>query len=109
MKKSTLILSFLVLLAVGGRYFFLHVSDWLAVSEPPQKADVILCLNGNLARVPKVVELFRQGYGDTVLVTFPATRKAVIKAGVPEAAVLTLDGGFDSTYAEAAGVKIDVT
>ena len=85
--RLPLILSFLLLLVIGGRYSFLHVSDWLAVSEPPQKADVILCLNGNLARVPQVVELFRLGYGHTVLVTLPATRKAVLTAGVPEPAL----------------------
>ena len=103
MNKGIFFFCILVLLTLGGRYCFLHVGDWLAHSESPQKADVILCLNGNPDRVPKVVELFKQGYADTILVTFPKTKTAVVKAGIPDAAVLSLAGGYNSTYEEALG------
>jgi hypothetical protein len=90
-------------LVVGGLLFF-NATTLLLISDLPQKAEVIICLNGNLKRIPKVAELYSQGYARKILVTYPSTRKAMIKAGIPETAVVSLDGGYNSTYEEALGV-----
>jgi uncharacterized SAM-binding protein YcdF (DUF218 family) len=101
-KHIFLVIS-LLLLAIGGRLFFLNVSDWLSVSEEPRRSDVIICLNGDKDRVPKAVELFRQGYAGKILVTYAETRKLVTGNGVPDEAVLSLDSRPNSTYEEALG------
>ena len=66
--------------------------------------EVIICLNLSNARVKKAVKLFRQGYADKILVTFPGTRKLVTENGVPDENVLSLDSKPNSTYEEALGV-----
>jgi len=101
MNKRIFLVSILLLLVLGGRFFPLNISNWLALSDEPRKADVIICLNGNPDRMPKAVELFRQGYADIILVTFPSTRNEALKYGVPGMAVVSLNGGYNSTYEEA--------
>jgi len=102
MNKYFLLAAFLVLLSLAARSCFLNIADWLAVSEIPQKVDVIICLNGNPNRLPKVVGLFKQGYADKILFTFPSTKDAAIdKYAIPDTALLALAGGYNSTYEEA--------
>jgi hypothetical protein len=104
MKKGFLLIICLLLLIVGSWISFHHISSWLTITEVPRKSQVIICLNGNLKRIPKVVELYNQGYAGKILVTFPATRTAMITAGIPETAITSLEGGFNSTYEEAMAV-----
>jgi uncharacterized SAM-binding protein YcdF (DUF218 family) len=101
MNKHIVLLSTLFFLVAGGGLIFINVGKWLIVSEEPRKVDVIICLSLSNARLQKVVELFRQGYADKILVTYTNIRVKVIKSGVPDNAVLSLNDKHNSTYEEA--------
>ena len=103
MNKVIILLCSLVLLAMGGRFLFLNIGDWLVLSEDPGKADIIICLNGDKERIPRAAELFKQGYADKILVTYPKTGKLMQAQGVPEEAILSLHSRPTSTYEEALG------
>jgi len=81
--------------------FFLNIGDWLTISEDPEKAELIICLNGDQARLPKAVELFKQGVANHILVTSSSMRQFILRQGVPETAVTALSGPNSSTYEEA--------
>ncbi len=42
---------------------------WLTVTQPPEKADVILCLGGRTERLFWAAELYHEGYAPTVIFT----------------------------------------
>jgi len=44
---------------------------WMRVNEPPVKADYILPLAGNMNRMIKAAELYKQGYAPTILLSRP--------------------------------------
>ncbi len=61
--------------SAGCLYSIFHLDAWLTISESPRQADIIVCLNSSDARVKKAIELYRLGYADKILVTYPSTQK----------------------------------
>lgn len=92
-----------MLLITGGAIFILNIGDWLTYSEEPEKADLIICLNGNKDRIKKAVELLNQGIAGHILVTSSSMRDVIVAQGVPETAIKVYSGKYNSTYEEATG------
>lgn len=46
---------------------------WMRINEPPVKADYIFPLAGNMNRMIKAAELYKQGYAPTILLSRPRT------------------------------------
>jgi uncharacterized SAM-binding protein YcdF (DUF218 family) len=88
-------------LLIAGGLFFLNIGDWLTASEEPEKADLIVCLNGSKERIKKAAELYNEGGASHILVSSSSMRRIILAHGVPETAVFALSGTHNSTYEEA--------
>jgi uncharacterized SAM-binding protein YcdF (DUF218 family) len=69
------------------------VGNFLIVNEAPQKADVIIVLNGASDRVPYAATLYKAGYAEKVLLSGDnryMTQQA-LSLGIPESALLLED------------------
>lgn len=69
------------------------MGNFLIVNEAPQKADVIIVLNGSSDRVPYAAMLYKSGYGEKVLLSGDnryMTQQA-LSLGIPQSALLLED------------------
>ena len=78
------------------------MGNYLIVNEAPQKADVIIVLNGSYDRVPYAATLYKSGYADKVLLsgdTRYMTQQA-LSLGIPQSALL-LENQSQTTFENA--------
>lgn len=106
MSRVVSLSGILFLLTVGVGIFFLNVGTWLTVSEEPEVADLIVCLNGNKERINKAAELYKDGGAGHILVTSSSMRRIILAHGVPETAVTAVGGPHNSTYEEARSIVL---
>jgi len=121
--SAFLFLLLLVSLVLFRSPLLTALANFLIVSDPLQKADVIAVLSGAATtRCPKAAELFRDGWAERIVMTksyYPAEEEALQRYGihvlefhevclailqflhVPPSAVEVLEGYNDSTAAEA--------
>ena len=111
--------------AAGCGAFLLFAAEWLATSDPPESADVILILAGNPSRALLAVELYSKGFAPQVYVSKPVhthsqkllgkldipyppqeqlTREVLVKKGVPAERIHYLGNALMSTVDEARAV-----
>ena len=94
------------LVASGALLFFLALPEmwnFLVVSQPPRHADVIIVLSGDTGRAEYGIQLYQEGYADTMLFAGGAAqsmRREAIDMGVPEDHIL-LDRRSHSTFENA--------
>ena len=51
-------------------FSFLNADKFLIINNPPQKADIIVCLGGGSGeRLVKTIELYKKGYANKILLT----------------------------------------
>jgi uncharacterized SAM-binding protein YcdF (DUF218 family) len=85
-----------------------NAGNFLAINQPPQKADVIIVLSGGAdARAQQGIQLYRQGYAPCLLFTASPSNLPKTKAmseGVPEQAII-LDPWAQNTYQNAVNSK----
>lgn len=120
--SAFLFLLLLLSLVLFRSPFLTSLANFLIVSDPLQKADVIAVLSGAATtRCPKAAELFRDGWAERIVMTksnYPAEEEALQRYGihalefheqclailqffhVPSSAVEVLEGYNDSTAAE---------
>lgn len=103
-KKIIVILLTPILILIICICFF---GRFLVVNEPPQKADVIILLSGDVGRLEKSVDLMHEGYSDRMIVTRTNGHgygeiklDSVVKAGVPLASIIP-EYQATSTYSNA--------
>ncbi len=97
-----LLLGVLFLSGWVGWQGYRNVGFWLAQSDGPQKAEVMVCLGGP-ERIRKAAELFHQGYAQRVILTAEKTTADLTRLQVPASAV-TLVLWPKTTYQEALAV-----
>lgn len=86
---------------LGGRLFFNHLGEWLAIADEPAPADLIVCLGGGEGRVELATQLLNDGVAGSLMVTTDGVRRQVLRRGV-EADKLILPKRFAlTTYDEA--------
>jgi uncharacterized SAM-binding protein YcdF (DUF218 family) len=79
---------------------FLNIGDWLSISDPPQKADIVICLGGNNDRVTRAVTLFNQGFAKKILATNNDVYTQILKLKVPPEKVIKPPWLAENTYKE---------
>lgn len=77
-KKVIYTFTLLVVMAIYG---FLNFGNYLAVTEKPVKADLIVCLGGGkgLIRIKKSLELYRLGYAQKNILLVTGGTKGTVK------------------------------
>lgn len=99
----TLIILLFLLFIVG--------KDYLVVDEKPKKSDVIIVLSGNIGRLEKAAQLYKDDYADYVMLTRAhdphLTVKDAVEFGIPEDALI-LEENATSTYTNAAFAKSEM-
>ncbi|MBP7936582.1 MAG: YdcF family protein [Phycisphaerae bacterium] len=81
---------------------------WLDVTKPPAKADYIVCLGGNPARLLWAVDAYRRGFAPKVIVSnHPVAAEwmhdTLIQCGIPRDRIMT-DSTSGTTEAHPAGI-----
>ena len=78
------------------------IGNFLIVNEKPQKADVIIVLNGSDDRVPYAAELYQLGYAGKVLLSGDDSymTQQALASGIPQSALL-LENQSKTTFENA--------
>jgi len=126
-KKFLLIILFIVLVIVSHQYVLKKLGYFLVFEQDPQKADVIVVLNGrDTERSLAAVDLYNQGYANLIVMANGAKQpgsdefwkrvgnnfdgklffqRAIEAMGVPEKSFQFIGNGVTSTYDEAVATK----
>ena len=124
-RWSLLALCVMVLLGFGFRRpLLVAAGDFLNVGQAPVEADLVLLLGGDIHSRPlAAAELYLRGFAPVIVMSrvsetpatklgvFPnetdATRELLLRVGVPDSAVIVLDGahGVASTTDEAVQIR----
>ncbi|MEK5435779.1 MULTISPECIES: YdcF family protein [Paenibacillus] len=109
-RKSNLInrrfiLSIFLLLLITG---FFSAGRFLALTEPPNQADVIIVLSGGQDRVEKAAELYKSGYAPYIILSNAKEStsssgdmlQTALNLGIPQEAIYT-ENAASSTYQNA--------
>ncbi|MFZ5597639.1 MAG: YdcF family protein [Bacillota bacterium] len=120
MKKLFVTVAIIAVIAVPAYatspLWLTAMGKFLVIDEQPRKSDAIVIISGeNVPRVARGAELYREGYGDTVILSGggrPTSKLSdadlmlmeAMDRGVPRDAVI-LEGESRSTYENAACVK----
>ena len=101
-KKFVFSLLLLAVAVIGGCCFCLgHLGDWLARSDDPSGADVIVCLGGGCGRVELATELLHGGYADYLMVTTAGVKQQVLSRGVDKEKIICPQRFAETTFEEA--------
>ena len=122
-----LICSFVLFVSVSYSYFFKKVGYFLVLEQIPQKADVIVVLNGrDTERSLTAVDLYNKGYSNLIVMARGGNeaggneflkrikkdfdrriffQKAIEAMGIPENSFMLIGDGVASTYDEAIATK----
>ncbi len=120
------ILALLVVVSASAATGLYYAARWLQHAEQPAKADAIIVLSGDFARVFEAAELYRAGYAPRVYlsaavrepslllldregIAFPqieeVSRQILLQKGVPATAISWLAKDMVSTAAEAQAAR----
>ncbi|WP_077214862.1 YdcF family protein [Bacillus dakarensis] len=101
----------LVILVILSTLVMIVGKDFLVVNEKPEKSDVIIVLSGNIGRLEKAAQLYKEDYADYVMLTRAhdphLTVKDAVEIGIPEDALI-LEENATSTYTNAAFAKSEM-
>jgi len=103
MNKSKYLLILLLLMIWGGAHAYSNVGHWLAISDEPVEAELIVALNG-YDRIAKAAQMYHQGLADSVLLTVHSNPEVLTKRGVDPENVHTAPG-VRSTFEEALATR----
>ncbi|SLL20031.1 DUF218 domain [Mycobacteroides abscessus subsp. abscessus] len=82
----------------------LNAGKFLVVNENPRKSEAIIILSGAKGRLEKGIELYKEGYGDYLILTnsdsFTEKEMRLLNNNVPKQKIIYEDKA-DSTYANA--------
>jgi len=124
---TLLIIFFFLVIIFSHQYILKKIGYFLILEQAPQKADVIVVLNGrDTERSLAAVDLYKQGYANLIIIAQgskqPGTdefwervgnnfngkiffQRAIEAMGVPEHAFKLIGNGVASTYDEAMATK----
>ena len=101
LKKS--VVCFLLLATLLGSCvytFYLNIGSWLTTADVPEKADIIVCLDGSIERIDKAVQLLQEGLAEKVVVTTNGAYQEMLRRKVPPGRIMQADRSATSTYEE---------
>jgi len=126
-KKFLLIFFFILLVILSHQYILKNLGYFLVFEQPPQKADLIVVLNGrDTERSLAAVDLYSQGYANLIIMANGAKQpgsdefwnrvgnnfdgkiffqRAIEAMGVPGNSFRFIGKGVTSTYDEALATK----
>lgn len=111
MRKLKAVVVSVVTLMILLIVLFIVGKDFLVVDEKPVKSDVIIVLSGNIGRLEKAAQLYKEDYADYVMLTRAhdphLTVKDAVQFGIPEDALI-LEENATSTYTNAALAKSEM-
>lgn len=90
---------------VSAYMVFLNIGDWLSISDPPQKADIIICLSGTPDRITKSAQLYQMGLAAKIMVMNRIDYQLMLKQNISPKNILEASWLIESTYQE--GIAIN--
>lgn len=107
MLKKIVVRFFLIstLLSLCAFGCFMNIGSWLSTADELKKADVIVSLEGGVARIIKGALLFHEGLAERVLVTTDASYRQMLAQKISPEQILKADWSAQSTYQEGLQIK----